>query len=65
MCPANAELECSEAEVPVDFLCQVAHLRAYAFDIPVTPHGDCEYCPGGGRYQEMMEEVKRLKQEQD
>ena len=65
MCPANAELECSDAEVPVDFLCQVAHLRAYAFDIPVSPHGDCEYCEGGSRYQEMMEEVKKLKQEQD
>jgi radical SAM protein with 4Fe4S-binding SPASM domain len=61
MCPANAELECNDAEVPVDFLCQVAHLRAYAFDIPVTPHGDCEYCQGGSRYEEMMLTVENLK----
>ncbi len=61
MCPANAQLECMDAETPVDFLCQVAHLRAYAFDIPVAPHGDCEYCEGGNRYQEIMQMVNRLK----
>ena len=63
MCPANAELECMDAEVPVDFLCQVAHLRAYAFDIPVPPHGDCEYCKGGSRYQEIIQEVNKLKKD--
>jgi len=61
MCPANAELECMDAEAPVDFLCQVAHLRAYAFGIPVPPHGDCEYCQGGSRYAEMMRMVDNLK----
>ena len=61
MCPANAELECRDAEIPVDFLCHVAHLRAYSFDIPFGPHGDCEYCEGGSRYQEIMQEVKKLK----
>jgi radical SAM protein with 4Fe4S-binding SPASM domain len=61
MCPANAQLECLDAETPVDFLCQVAHLRAYAFDIPVPPHGDCDYCPDGSRYQEMMQAVEKLK----
>jgi radical SAM protein with 4Fe4S-binding SPASM domain len=44
MCPATAELENGDPEEPVDFLCQVAHLRAEAFDIDVRPHGDCEYC---------------------
>jgi radical SAM protein with 4Fe4S-binding SPASM domain len=61
MCPANAELECSDAEVPVDFLCQVAHLRSYAFDIPITPHGDCEYCEGGSRYAEMKRMADEMK----
>ena len=60
MCPANAQLECMDAEAPVDFLCQVAHLRAYAFKIPIPPHGDCEYCQGGSRYQEIMRKVKKL-----
>ena len=63
MCPANAELECLDAETPVDYLCQVAHLRAYAFDIPVTPHGECEYCEGASRYAEMLEQVQEIKNE--
>jgi radical SAM protein with 4Fe4S-binding SPASM domain len=61
MCPANAQLECMDAEAPVDFLCQLAHLRAYTFDLPISPHGDCEYCKGGSRYQEIMQEAKKLK----
>jgi radical SAM protein with 4Fe4S-binding SPASM domain len=44
MCPVNAQLENRDAEEPVDFLCQVAHLRARALGIPVKPHGECEYC---------------------
>jgi radical SAM protein with 4Fe4S-binding SPASM domain len=62
MCPANGELENTDAEAPVDFLCQVAHLRAYAFDFPISPHGDCEYCKGGAKYEEMMRTVAALKE---
>ena len=54
MCPANGELENRDPEEPVDFLCQVAHLRAYALGIPIPPHGDCEYFKGGNRYDELM-----------
>jgi radical SAM protein with 4Fe4S-binding SPASM domain len=43
-CAANGELENGDAEAPVDFLCRTAHLRADVFDVPVKPHGDCEYC---------------------
>ena len=50
MCPANGELENGDPEAPVDFLCRVAHLRAYAFDIPVAPHGSCRSCEGGVGY---------------
>jgi radical SAM protein with 4Fe4S-binding SPASM domain len=60
MCPANGVLECRDAEEPVDFLCQVAHLRAYAFGIPVSPPGECDYCPGGTKHQEMMQSVQKL-----
>jgi hypothetical protein len=28
----------------VDFLCQVAHLRAKALGLSIKPHGACEYC---------------------
>ena len=63
MCPANATLECGDAERPVDFLCQLAHLRAYAFDIDIEFHGDCEYCSGGDRYQELLSIVEKAMRE--
>jgi radical SAM protein with 4Fe4S-binding SPASM domain len=44
MCPAYGDLENGDAEEPVDFLCQVAHLRAKALGFPIKPHGECEYC---------------------
>jgi hypothetical protein len=49
MCPANAELEVGDPEAPVDFLCQVAHLRALALGISVPSHGNCEYCVNGAK----------------
>lgn len=62
MCPASGELENGDAEAPVDFLCRTAHLRAYAFDIPVRPHGCCEYCEAGAGYDEMQKSVAVLEQ---
>jgi radical SAM protein with 4Fe4S-binding SPASM domain len=61
MCPANGELENQDAEAPVDFLCQVAHLRAHSFGLPVAPHGDCEYCPGGSGHDALVAEAIALK----
>lgn len=61
MCPANGELESGHAEKPVDFLCQVAHLRAFSFGIEVPAHGDCEYCASGTRHQEIAQSVELLK----
>ncbi len=61
MCPANSELECREAETPVDFLCQVGHLRAHVLGLQIAPHGDCEYCPGGIEYENMMIAIEDLK----
>lgn len=51
MCAANGELENGDPEAPVDWLCQVAHLRAMTFDVPIRPHGACEYCGGGARHE--------------
>lgn len=61
MCPANGELENGDPEAPVDFLCRVAHLRAHAFELPITPHGECEYCEGGEGYHELMASVASLR----
>ncbi len=53
MCPAIGRLECRDPETPVEFYCHVAHLRSYALGISVPRHGDCEYCEGGSRYDEL------------
>jgi radical SAM protein with 4Fe4S-binding SPASM domain len=65
MCPVNGELENGDPETPVDFFCRIAHLRAYALDIPVRPHGQCEYCKGGNEYQRLMDEAATLKSRKD
>jgi radical SAM protein with 4Fe4S-binding SPASM domain len=50
MCPANGELENGDPESPVEFLCEVAHLRARAMGFQVPEHGDCQFCmPGEAR----------------
>jgi radical SAM protein with 4Fe4S-binding SPASM domain len=61
MCPATAELENGDPESPVDFLCRVAHLRAHAFELSFSRHGECEYCEGGVGYDELMQSVAKLK----
>jgi radical SAM protein with 4Fe4S-binding SPASM domain len=43
-CPPCSELENGDPEEFVAHCCEVAHLRAQAFSVPVTPHGECEYC---------------------
>ena len=62
MCPANGELETGDPESPVDFLCRVAHLRAYALGLPVAPHGRCEYCEGGEHYETLMRSATAVQQ---
>lgn len=60
MCPANGELENGDPESPVDFLCQVSHLRAHTMNFEIAPHGDCEYCEGGAGYEKLMKSVASL-----
>jgi len=62
MCPANGELECRDAEAPVDFLCEVAHLRAYVLGLEIAAHGECEYCPDGNKHAKLMQTVEGLKE---
>ena len=60
MCPANGELENRDPESPVEFLCQVAHLRAYTLGIEVPAHGDCSCCRGGVHHEDLREAAERL-----
>jgi radical SAM protein with 4Fe4S-binding SPASM domain len=59
-CPAVGELETGDAETPVDFMCEVAHLRAVALGCEVPEHGDCEFCREGERRQAMLEAAARI-----
>ncbi|HEY4977523.1 MAG TPA: radical SAM protein [Candidatus Acidoferrum sp.] len=63
MCPANGELEGGDAETPVEFLCQVAHLRAYTLGLEVPEHGDCPCCFGGAHHQHLTNSAQRLQKE--
>jgi radical SAM protein with 4Fe4S-binding SPASM domain len=60
MCPANGELESGDRESPVEFLCQVAHLRAAVVGVDIPAHGECDFCPGGSRYDEVVESKRRI-----
>jgi radical SAM protein with 4Fe4S-binding SPASM domain len=61
MCAANGELEKGDAESPVDFLCEVAHLRAMALGVEIPAHGDCECCEGGTSHTRLMRSSERIK----
>jgi radical SAM protein with 4Fe4S-binding SPASM domain len=60
MCPANGELENGDPESPVDFLCEVAHLRAMALGFEVPEHGDCEFCHDVERREALAESADRI-----
>ncbi len=62
MCPATAELENADGdpESPVEFLCEVAHLRAMAMGFEVPTHGDCDCCNGSERHQELKRSAARI-----
>ena len=61
MCPANGELENGDAEEPVEFLCQVAHLRAMTLGVEVPEHGACAWCASGGRHSEVARSAARIR----
>jgi radical SAM protein with 4Fe4S-binding SPASM domain len=61
MCPANGELENGDRESPVEFLCNIAHLRAAVLGIEVPAHGDCEFCAGGSEHSALQESAERIR----
>jgi radical SAM protein with 4Fe4S-binding SPASM domain len=60
MCPANGELENGDPESPVDFLCEVAHLRALALGFQVPDHEDCEFCNEPLRRKRLRASAQRI-----
>ncbi len=61
MCPANGELENGDPESPVEFLCEVAHLRAIALGFEVPDHGDCEFCRDQEKRKAVAESAARIR----
>jgi hypothetical protein len=61
MCAANGELEKGDAESPVGFLCEVAHLRATALGVEVPAHGECECCVGGIAHEKLLQSAERIR----
>jgi radical SAM protein with 4Fe4S-binding SPASM domain len=59
-CAATAELEHGDAETPVEYFCEVAHLRAHAVGYTPPAHGDCAFCEGGERHAHLLEEVAAI-----
>ena len=60
MCPANGELENGDAESPVDFLCEVAHLRATVLGFDIPQHGECEFCDNAERRRSVVDSARRI-----
>jgi radical SAM protein with 4Fe4S-binding SPASM domain len=60
MCPANGELENGDPESPVEFLCEVAHLRALALGFEVPEHGDCDFCNDPEQRESLKNSVRRI-----
>jgi len=60
MCPANGELENGDPESPVEFLCEVAHLRALALGFEVPEHGDCEFCKSPALHADLRNSVRKI-----
>ncbi|MEJ5359475.1 MAG: radical SAM protein [Desulfobacterales bacterium] len=60
-CPQAARLECGKESAPVEFLCEVAHLRALALGVRVPAHGACDFCPGGARHEEISARAEALR----
>jgi radical SAM protein with 4Fe4S-binding SPASM domain len=61
MCAANGELEKGDAESPVEFLCEVAHLRAMALGVEIPAHGECECCAGGVAHDKLLQSAERIR----
>jgi len=60
MCAAQGELENGDPESPVEFLCEVAHLRAMALGFEVPRHGDCDCCNGSERHEVLRASAARI-----
>ncbi len=60
MCPPNGQLERGDPQQANPFHCEVGHLRAMVFGLPIAAHGNCEFCPGGSRFYQTESKAEAL-----
>lgn len=60
-CAATSELEHGDAEAPVDYFCEVAHLRAQAVGVVPPAHGDCAFCEGGAGHAKLVRDAAAVR----
>ena len=60
-CAATSELEHGDPEAPVEFFCEVAHLRARVVGFTPPAHGDCAFCEGGAHHERLLRAVDSVR----
>ena len=60
-CAATAELEHGDAEAPIEYFCEVAHLRAQALGHVPGAHGACAFCEGGEQHAKLLADAEAIR----
>jgi len=60
-CAATSELEHGDPEAPVEFFCEVAHLRARVVGFTPPAHGPCAFCEGGAHHDRLLRAVDTVR----
>jgi len=60
-CAATSELEHGDPEKPVEFFCEVAHLRAQVVGFTPPAHGECAFCAGGAGHAGLLEDAAKIR----
>ena len=60
-CAATSELEHGDPEAPVEFFCEVAHLRAHVVGLTPPAHGPCAFCEGGEHHRRLLRDADTVR----
>ena len=61
VCAATSELEHGDPEAPVEFFCEVAHLRSHVVGLTPPAHGACAFCEGGVHHERLLRAVDTVR----
>jgi radical SAM protein with 4Fe4S-binding SPASM domain len=60
-CAATSELEHGDPEAPVEFFCEVAHLRSHVVGLTPPAHGACAFCEGGAHHERLLRAAETVR----